>query len=211
MPRVIPGHGRLHTSSPTSPRTGRPSGAYTSMSWPSAGKPSATALTGSVTHVARKQAPTSVPPEQLTIGVRPAPTLSWSQRYGSRFHGSPVVQMALSDDMSVSGSPFGISARTSVGETPSMVTRSDSTSLQIRSAGKSGAPSAYTTVAPHAPPPTTVHGPMIQPMSVAKWIRALGLTFVWYATSRAIETRNPPWTCSAPFGFPVVPDVYARR
>src|SRR5207249_3148496 len=59
----------------------------------------------------------------------------------------------------------------------------------------------------HAPPPTTVHGPMIQPMSVAKWMRSPGLTSVWYATSRAIDARNPPCTCRAPFGFPVVPDV----
>ena len=142
MPRVIPGQGRLQTSSPTSPRTGVPSGPYTSMSWPSAGKPSATGLIGSVTQVVRKQAPTSVPPEQFTIGVVPPPTLSKSQRYGSLFHGSPVVHIAFSDDMSDSGSPFGISARTRVGETPSIVTRSDSTSFQIRSAGKSGAPSA---------------------------------------------------------------------
>src|SRR6266508_1189192 len=67
------------------------------------------------------------------------------------------------------------------------------------------------TVAPHAPPPTTVQGPMIQPMSVAKWIRSPGLTFVWYATSRAIDTRKPPCTCSAPFGLPVVPEVEASR
>src|SRR5205823_607082 len=162
---------------------------------------------GSVTQVARKHAPTSVPPDSFTIGTRPPPTCSKSQRYGSRFQGSPVVQIVFSDDRSVAGSPFGISARTSVGETPSIVTRSDSTSCQRRSGGKSGAPSAYTTVAPHAPPPTTVHGPMIQPMSVAKWIRSPGLTLVWYATSRAIETRKPPWTCRAPFGLPVVPDV----
>src|SRR3954469_7851594 len=112
------------------------------MSWPSAGKPSATGLIGSVTHVVRKQAPTSVPPEQFTIGVVPPPTCSKSQLYGSLFHGSPVVHIDLSDDRSDSGSPFGISARTSVGEMPSIVTRSDSTSFQIRSAGKSGAPSA---------------------------------------------------------------------
>ena len=131
--------------------------------------------------------------------------------YGSRFHGSPVVQIALSDDMSAVGSPFGINARTSVGDTPSIVTRSDSTSCQSRSGGKSGAPSAYTTVAPQAPPPTTVHGPMIQPMSVAKWMRSPGLTSVWYATSRAIDARKLPCTCNAPFGLPVVPDVYASR
>src|SRR5947209_14361673 len=102
------------------------------MSWPSAGKPSATGLIGSVRHVVRKQAPTSVPPEQLTIGVLPPPTFSNSQRYGSRFHGSPVVQIAFKLDMSVSGSPFGIRARINVGETPSIVTRSDSISFQMR-------------------------------------------------------------------------------
>ena len=85
--------------------------------------------------------------------------------------------------------------------------RSDSTRRHSRSPGQSGAPSAKTIVAPFAPPPTTVHGPMIQPMSVAKWMRSPALTSVWYAVSRAIETRKPPCTCSAPFGFPVVPDV----
>ena len=52
---------------------------------------------------------------------------------------------------------------------------------------------------------------MIQPMSVAKWTTSPSFTSVWYATSRAIETRKPPWTCSTPFGWPVVPDVYVRR
>jgi hypothetical protein len=83
-----------------------------------------------------------VPPEQFTIGTRPPPTCSKSHMYGSRFHGSPVVQIDFREDMSVVGSPFGISARTSVGDTPSIVTRSDSTSCQMRSGGKSGAPSA---------------------------------------------------------------------
>ena len=102
--------------------------------------------------------------------------------------------------MSVCGSPFGSSARISVGETPSIVTRSCSTIRQSRSSGQSGAPSAKTIVAPSAPAPTTVHGPMIQPMSVAKWTTSPSFTSVWYATSRAIETRKPPWTCSTPFG-----------
>ena len=112
------------------------------MSCPSAGKPSATGFTGSATHVARKHAPTSVPPDSFTIGTRPPPTCSKSHRYGSRFHGSPVVQIAFSEDMSVVGSPLGSSARTSVGDTPSIVTRSASTSCHSRSGGKSGAPSA---------------------------------------------------------------------
>ena len=149
------------------------------MSCPSAGKPSATGLIGSVITVVRKHAPTSVPPLMFTIGVRDRPTCSKSQRYGSGFHGSPVVQSARSDERSVRGSPFGMSARTSVGERPSIVTRSDSTRRQSLSSGQSGAPSAKTIVAPSAPPPTTVHGPMIQPMSVAKWRRSPCFTSVW--------------------------------
>ena len=208
IPRVIPGHGRRQTSSPTwAVRTVSPIESTTSMSWPSAGKPSATGLIGSVSTVVRKQAPTSVPPLMFTIGTRAPPTRSKSHMYGSGFHGSPVVQNARSDERFARGSPFGISARTSVGERPSIVTCSDSTSRQRRSSGQSGAPSAKTIVAPTAPPPTTVHGPMIQPMSVAKWMRSPRLTSSWYATSRAIETRKPPCTCSAPFGRPVVPDV----
>jgi hypothetical protein len=53
----------------------------------------------------RKQAPISVPPEQLMIGQRPPPTFSKSHMYGSGFHGSPVVTMVLRDERSVSGSP----------------------------------------------------------------------------------------------------------
>ena len=68
-----------------------------------------------------------------------------------------------------------------------------------------------TAAAPSAPAPTTVHGPMIQPMSVANSMRSPARMSDWYAASRAIERRNPPWTCRAPFGRPVVPDVYASR
>src|SRR4051794_38109006 len=93
-PRVMPGHGRRHTSSPTAPRTDAPSASTTSMSCPSAGKPSATGLIGSVMHVDRKQAPTSVPPLMFTIGTRDSPTVSNNHMYGSGFHGSPVVQNA---------------------------------------------------------------------------------------------------------------------
>ena len=111
------------------------------MSCPSAGKPSATGLIGSVTHVERKHAPTSVPPEMFTIGARLPPIRSKSQRYGSRFHGSPVVVIVRNDERSLVGSPFVINARVSVGEMPSIVTRSDSISFHNRSGGKSGAPS----------------------------------------------------------------------
>src|SRR5947208_5451206 len=107
-------------------------------------KTTETVLLGSSMHVARKQAPTSVPPEQLTIGTRPRPTCSKSHAYGSGFHGSPVVQNARSDERSAAGSPFGNSARVRVGDSPSIVTRSASTSFQRRSSGQSGAPSAKT-------------------------------------------------------------------
>src|SRR5579863_8146904 len=100
MPRVIPGHGWRQTSSPTSPRIEVPPASTTSMSSPTAGKPTDTGLIGSVTIVVRKHAPTSVPPEQLTIGTLEPPTLLNSQRYGSGFHGSPVVQIARSDERS---------------------------------------------------------------------------------------------------------------
>ena len=42
------------------------------------------------------------------IGQRPPPTRSNSQRYGSGFHGSPVVTMIRSDERSCCGSPCGI-------------------------------------------------------------------------------------------------------
>src|SRR5438477_12440090 len=128
----MPGHGFRHTSSPTSPRTELPAELTTSMSSPSAGKPSATGLIGSVMEGARKHAPTSVPPEMLMIGAREPPTFSNSHLYGSGFHGSPVVQSVFRDERSARGSPFGINARTSVGERPSIVTRSLSTSRQSR-------------------------------------------------------------------------------
>ena len=112
------------------------------MSCPSAGNPSATAFTGSVMQLERKHAPTSVPPEMFMIGARPPPTRSKSQRYGSRFHGSPVVVIVRSDERSAAGSPFARRARASVGEIPSIVTRSDSINRQSRSSGQSGAPSA---------------------------------------------------------------------
>src|SRR6266511_3399566 len=207
----MPGNGRRQTSSPTSPRTERPSASTTSIAIPSAGPPSESSLIGIAGVGERKQAPTSVPPEQLMIGQRPPPTLSKSQRYGPGFQGSPVVTIMRSEPRFACGSPSGMSARMSVGEQPRIVTRSCSIRRQRRSGGVSGAPSMKTSAHPIAPPPTTVQGPMIQPMSVANRITSPGCPSAWYAASRAIETRKPPWTWSAPFGLPVVPDVYASR
>src|SRR5439155_12742344 len=120
-PRVIPGNGFRQTSSPTSPRIGRPSESTTSIAIPSAGPPSEHALIGTAGVGERKHAPTSVPPEQLMIGQRPPPTCSNSQRYGWGFHGSPVVTSTRSEERScrsTSSAPCGISARTSVGDSP---------------------------------------------------------------------------------------------
>src|SRR4029453_4294938 len=75
------------------------------------------------------------PPEQLRIGQRPSPTRSKSQRYGSGFHGSPVVTMTRSDERSVSGSPCCMSARIKVGEQPRMLTPSASIVRQRRGGG----------------------------------------------------------------------------
>src|SRR6185437_14450128 len=79
-PRVMPGNGLRQTSSPTSSRTGLPSTSTTSIAIPSAGPPREQALIGSARQADRKQAPTSVPPEQLMIGHGPPPTTSCSQR-----------------------------------------------------------------------------------------------------------------------------------
>src|SRR6478672_13901125 len=94
-PRVIPGKGLRHTSSPTSPvpTSDRPSGSTTSIAIPGAGPPTEQALIGSATQQERKTAPTSVPPVMLMIGQRPPPTRSNSHSYGSGFQGSPVVTM----------------------------------------------------------------------------------------------------------------------
>src|SRR5947208_13101485 len=74
MPRVMPGHGFVHTSSPTSPGgSGFPSGPYTSIAMPSAGPPSVHGRSGVNGVGDRKHAPTSVPPEILMIGQRPSP------------------------------------------------------------------------------------------------------------------------------------------
>src|SRR5438874_13452200 len=114
----MPGNGLRQTSSPTSPRTDRPSTSPTSIAIPRAGPPSEQALIGIAGVGERKQAPTSVPPEQLMIGHLPPPTSAKSHRYGSGFHGSPVVTIVRSDERSVSGSPCWIRLRIKVGETP---------------------------------------------------------------------------------------------
>src|SRR2546426_12731778 len=103
----MPGKGLRHASSPTSPvsTSDRPLASTTSIAIPSAGPPSEHSLIGIAGVGERKHAPTSVPPEQLMIGQRPPPTWRLSQRYGSGFHGSPVVTRIRSEDRSASGTP----------------------------------------------------------------------------------------------------------
>ena len=128
-PRVIPGNGSLADElADLAAHSERPSGRTTSMSCRAPGTPSADCL-DRLGRTRREEARADLRAARLllTIGTRPPPTLSKSQRYGSGFHGSPVVQIARSEERSASGSPLGISARTSVGETPSIVTRSCST------------------------------------------------------------------------------------
>ena len=79
-PLVIPGHGRRQTSSPTTPGpTASPASSKTAMSIPSAGPPSEQLSSSWIGVGAKKQPPTSEPPEMLMIGQRPPPTSSMSQ------------------------------------------------------------------------------------------------------------------------------------
>ena len=69
-------------------------------------------------------------------GTRLPPTLSKSHRKGSGFQGSPVVPMSRSAERSwllTQSAPYGMSARTAVGEMPRWVTRWRSQSAQRRS------------------------------------------------------------------------------
>ena len=112
---------------------------------PSAGPPSEQGEIAWGTWGERKQAPTSVPPEMLITGQRPPPTTSKYHRHGTSFQGSPVDPRTRSDERSwaaTGSSPCAISARTSVGETPSTFTPWRATSDHSRSGpGWSGAPS----------------------------------------------------------------------
>ena len=160
----------------------------------------------------RKHAPTSVPPEQLMIGQRPPPTCSNNHRYGPGFQGSPVVTMVRSEDRSAAGSPFGMSARMSVGEQPRMLTCSSSISDQSRSSGQSGAPSmqheraahgAATHHRPRAHDPAHVGGEEDDIARMA--VRLIG------DLARNRDQENRPGRGGRPWACPVVPEVYVRR
>src|SRR4051794_8271367 len=155
----MPGHGLVQTSSPTSPRTGRPASSNTSTAIPSDGPPNDIGFNGSTGCGDRKHAPTSVPPEMLITGQRPPPTTAKYQRHGSSFQGSPVDPRMRSLDRScrvTTSEPCGMSARINVGEMPRTVTSwRDRYDHRRSGSGQSGAPSYNASVAPLASVPTT--------------------------------------------------------
>src|SRR5689334_25239437 len=109
----MPGHGFVHTNSPTAPRTGRPSSSNTSTAIPNDGPPSEHGDSDCTGCGDKKQAPTSVPPEMLMIGSRPPPTTSKYQCQGASFHGSPVDARMRNDERSCAAtgaSPCAINA-----------------------------------------------------------------------------------------------------
>ena len=120
-----------------------------SIAIPSAGPPTEHALIGPIGVGERKHAPTSVPPVQLMIGTREPPTSSNSQRYGSGFHGSPVVTNVRSDDRSLARRAVRQQRARERRREPE---RGDALLLDGRQSrsgvGQSGAPSAKTIVAP---------------------------------------------------------------
>ena len=138
-------------------RASCPSSSTTSIAMPSAGPPTEHALIGPIGVGERKQAPTSVPPEQLMIGTRAAADVleQPAVRLGvPRLAGRH--ERAERREVAPSASPCGSSARTSVGERPSDVTPSSSTSRQSRSASASRArPRRRRSSPPSAPTPTT--------------------------------------------------------
>ena len=139
------------------------------------------------------------------IGSRPPPTSSKNHRYGSGFHGSPVEPRIRSDDRSW--------------RAHRLLARRDQRAHQ-----RGGDPEVRDAVPfDHRPEPVgsgEVRGAVVQEHRRAERRRADDLprshdpaevgepeqelvrvpTSVWYATSSAILTRNPPWTWTAPFG-----------
>src|SRR6476659_9912526 len=93
----MPGHGFVHTNSPTCSRTGRPRSSYTSTAIPNDGDPNVIGVRSWTGCGDKKHAPTSVPPEMLMTGQRPPPTTSKYHHHGSSFHGSPVEPRTLSE------------------------------------------------------------------------------------------------------------------
>jgi hypothetical protein len=146
------------------------------------------------------------------MGMRRSQTVSKNHSQASSVHGSPLEIVALSEDRSwprTTSRPARIIWRTAVGATPAMVTRCSLTRRQRRPrSGKSGAPSAITSVAPIRAALTTAFGPTIQPMSLIHKRRSPALRSMHRPRSRAFLPTIPQWVCTVPFAAPVVPEVY---
>ncbi len=145
------------------------------------------------------------------IGQRPSPTVRKYHHHGSGFQGSPVLASTSRLERSclrTGPSPARISPRIAVGEMPRCVTLWRSIIDHTRdSSGKSGVPSYATIVAPSMSPPAMSQGPIIQPMSVNQNMTSPSCRSMQCAMSCAAFTGKPPCTCTAPFGWPVVPEV----
>ena len=139
-PASCPATACLQTSSPTSPRTGWPSGSKTSMSCPSAGKPSEHGFERRHRHAARgsRRRP-RCRRSRLMIGQRAAADAleQPAVRLGvPRLAGRARIAQRREVVPRTGSSPCGISARTSVGETPSIVMRCRSTRSPDRGPGR---------------------------------------------------------------------------
>ena len=132
------------------------------------GSPSEHSLIGSMIETERKQAPTSVPPREVDDRRRARRRRARAASgTGAGFHGSPVVAIAVSDDRSASRVALRDQRAHERGRDAEQVhaLRLDEPPEPVGRASRAR-PRRRRRVAPTAPPPTTVHGPMIQPMSV---------------------------------------------
>ena len=145
-PRVIPGHGFVHTSSPTAPRTGWPSSSNTSTAMPSAGPPSEHGEIG-CDDVRREEA-------RADLGAardvdRPGSARRRRRRSTSATDPRSTARRSTRGRAATTGRARAPARRrapsargSSVGETPRTLMRWRSTIAHSRSGpGKSGAPS----------------------------------------------------------------------
>ena len=189
-------------------RASWPSSSTTSIAIPSAGPPTEHALIGPTGVGERKHAPTSVPPEQLMIGTREPPTFSASHRYGlgvPRLAGRHERAQRREVRRRIAVREQRPDERRREPE------RRDALVLDRRPEPMGvrpvGGALRETIVPPSAPTPTTVHGPMIQPMSVAKCMHValvdVGLVG-GFARDRdeeaALHMHARPWACRRPGG-----------
>ena len=216
-PRVMPGHGFVHTSSPTAPRTGWPASSNTSTAMPSAGPPSEHGDIGSTTcgdeearaHLGAARdvdhrAPAAADPFEVPAPRAFVPRLARRREDAQRRAGRA---------RSTGSSPWAISARISVGETPSTfdaVPFDDRPEpVGRREVGRAVEEHERAAVGERADDLPRPHDPADVGEPEQPLARAAGPS----------GTRPPPrssrgtraCTCTAPLGRPVVPLVYATK